>query len=274
MSEVNEELESIGMPAPTAWPMVSAAGVALAAVGIATNPFISVAGVMVLMVAIGGWLRELTPGRGEIEETWVPVDQRAREVVASSRRVAQPRAGLPGNRSHFPERVHTYASGVVGGLLGGGVMAGTAVLYGVVSGRGIWYPINMLAGIVLTRFDDVSKLELERFSLTAFIIASLLHLTASALVGLFFEIVLPTLPKSPVFWGGVVAPLMWTGVVYASIGILNPLMSEHIVWSWFIASQFAYGLTMGIYVVNAKKVPASHIEGASTADGRDHESQS
>lgn len=261
MNDDGKDREAITLPAPTAWPMVAAAGVALAATGIATNPFVSIAGLGILLFAIRGWLGELAPGRGEIVEPWVPAEQRAREVAVSTRRIAQPRPGLPSHRSHFPERVHSYWSGVIGGLLGGGVMACTAMLYGIVSGRGIWYPINMLAGIVLTRFDEASAVELGRFNLTAFVIASLLHLIASAAVGLFFDIVLPTLPKSPVFWGGVVAPLMWTGVVYSTIGILNPLMSEHIVWSWFIVSQFAYGLTMGLYVVNAKKVAAARIEG-------------
>lgn len=268
MSTSTDDSETITMPAPTAWPMIAAAGAALAATGIATNLFVSAAGVVMLLLAIGGWLRELAPGRGEIEEPLAPLQQRAREIVRSTRRVAEPRPGLPEHRSHYPEQVYRYTSGMVGGLLGGGVMACTAMAYGIVSGRGIWYPINILAGIIQTRFAHASVAELGHFDATALIIASCLHLTASVLVGLMFGLVLPALPKSPVVWGGIIAPLLWTGAVYASIGILNPLLAEHIDWWWFIACQFAYGLTMGIYVTNAEKVAAKHIEGGSSGEGQ------
>ena len=69
--------ETIMMPKPTAWPMAAAAGVALIATGIATSLLISVAGLSILLIAIGGWVAQLAPGQGEIQEALLPVAQRA-----------------------------------------------------------------------------------------------------------------------------------------------------------------------------------------------------
>ena len=89
-------------------------------------------------------------------------------------------------------------------------------------------------------------------------------------VGLLFGIILPTLPKSPVFWGGVVGPLLWTGAIHSFMGVLNPVMEQHVDWPWFVASQFVYGLTVGIVVVRSEKIASKRIEGqAGNADSQD-----
>jgi hypothetical protein len=43
--------------------------------------------------------------------------------------------------------------------------------------------------------------------------------------------------------------LIWTGILYTSLGILSPILDKRIHWGWFIVSQFAFGLVAG-YVVN------------------------
>ena len=145
-------------------------------------------------------------------------------------------------------------------------MAMVAMLYGWVSELGIWYPINLLAAVILPQFNEAGAAALSRFDSTAFVVATLLHLAGSVLVGLIFGSLLPTLPKSPVFWGGVVAPLLWTGAVYSFMGVINPVMDRFIDWPWFIASQFAYGLTLGFYVVRSEKVAARRVEGRRTEE--------
>ncbi len=37
-------------------------------------------------------------------------------------------------------------------------------------------------------------------------------------------------------------------MLYAEMGIVNPLLQQRIDWKWFIASQFAFGLVAGFVV--------------------------
>jgi hypothetical protein len=47
------------LPAPTVWPAVLASGVTFAAMGLITSPLLIAFGVVVTVVAIGGWIGEL-----------------------------------------------------------------------------------------------------------------------------------------------------------------------------------------------------------------------
>jgi hypothetical protein len=37
--------------------------------------------------------------------------------------------------------------------------------------------------------------------------------------------------------------------LYSALGVISPILNQRIEWSWFIASQIAFGLVAG-YVVN------------------------
>ena len=92
----------------------------------------------------------------------------------------------------------------------------------------------------------------------ALVLAIVIHATFSVTFGLLFGVVSPTLPPipgGPVIAGGVLMPLLWTGLCYGFMGIINPLLQAHVNWPWFIASQVVYGLAMSIVVVNSEKVP-------------------
>ena len=52
---------------------------------------------------------------------------------------------------------------------------------------------------------------LEQFHLTWLVVAILIHATVSVGLGLIYGVLLPMLPGRPMFWGGIVAPLLWTG---------------------------------------------------------------
>jgi cytochrome c oxidase subunit 1 len=56
----------IHMPSPSFWPIVLAFGLALIASGVIWSMFISIAGVVVLLVSIAGWTLE---NRAEDQET-------------------------------------------------------------------------------------------------------------------------------------------------------------------------------------------------------------
>ncbi len=242
------------MPKPTAWPLVVGVAAAMIAVGLMTNLVISITGIGLLLVGVGGWIGQLIPGRGLFAEPFVPVDQRPGPVARSSRHIADPRQGLPAHRGRFPEEIHPYSTAALGGLVGGAVMGLTALIYGLVSGRGVFYPVNLLAAIVVRRFNEGDTELLAQFDATAFWVALLIHLIASGSLGLIYGMILPMLPRSPMYWAGLVAPLMWSGLVYGLMGVINPVMNQHVDWYWFILSQFAFGITLGWWISKRDKV--------------------
>jgi hypothetical protein len=234
--------------------MAMGLGVCLTFAGVVTNYGISAAGLLLTIVSIAGLLHESFSGKG-VEEVELEPALRPRPIHPASAEVETLRPGMPGDRMRLPEKIHPYSAGARGGIYGGIAMAATAALYGLVSDRGVWYPINLLAGMVLTRFNDAPSEQLQQFDFWALIVGLMIHAVTSVCVGLFFGIILPTLPKYPVLWAGIVAPILWTGAIYAFMGVLNPVLREHVDWRWFFASQFAYGLTMGIVVVQSEKIP-------------------
>jgi len=247
--------ESVEMPLPTPWPMVLALSITLAASGYVTDWVLSILGGVLFLCGITGWVWQLFPGNGEAEYAWLPLAQRPRPIDEAKRRVeTKPTRFI--RRMQIPEKVHPYSAGLRGGLVGGAAMSIVAAAYGIVSGRGVWYPVNLLAAMLMTRFGDATNAELEQFDATALIVGSVIHLVISAGAGLFYGILLPTLPRWPVLWGGIVAPLLITGANYGFMGVLNPVMNARVDWPWFIASQFVFGLVTGWIVVRSEMVPA------------------
>jgi hypothetical protein len=66
------------------------------------------------------------------------------------------------------------------------------------------------------------------------------------------------LPRRHMLWGGVVAPLLWTGLIWAVLGVVNPALDARIDWPWFIASQMAFGLVAGLVI--ARAVPVATMQ--------------
>ncbi|HXT60550.1 MAG TPA: hypothetical protein VN699_18050, partial [Pirellulales bacterium] len=139
---------SVEMPAPTAAPMILCLGLAMLAAGLATSLSLSVVGAVVLAAGLGRWIACLLPGRGHLHE---PLEESAapRPVVARIGGVKRLVAGMPGHRLRLPEKVHPISAGVKGGIAGGIVMPLPALAYGMLSGHGLWYPVNLLAGMAL-----------------------------------------------------------------------------------------------------------------------------
>jgi flagellar biosynthesis protein FliR len=60
---------------------------------------------------------------------------------------------------------------------------------------------------------------------------------------------LPMFPRRPIITCGFIAPFLWTGILYTSLGVLSPILDQRISWGWFFISQVAFGLVAG-FVVN------------------------
>jgi hypothetical protein len=245
------------MPQATAWPFALGLGLTLLAAGVATSLAFTVIGALIFVVSLGGWIGQLLPGKGHVHEPLVEPEQRPRPVTPTVGVVELLRPGTPGYRFQLPLEFHPLSSGLKGGLIGGLVMPLPALLYGFVSGHGPWFPVNLLAGMVIPGLGEASLADLEQFNPTALVLGLAIHATFSAVFGLMLGVLLPTLPALPggnLVWAGLLPPLAWSAASYGVMGIVNPLMERYVDWPWFIASQFVFGLTCAIVVINSQTV--------------------
>src|SRR5262249_16762070 len=165
--------------------------------------------------------------------------------------------GSPGSRLRLPERVHPISAGLKGGLAGALVMPLPALLWGWLSGHGLWYPVNLLAGVALPGMGRMTVPELEQFQPTLLLGALVIHAAMSTVIGLIYGVLLPTLPEvpAPIAWGGLLMPVLWTGVSYVAMAVANPALPGRVIWPWFVLSQFVYGITMPAVVLGARGWP-------------------
>lgn len=236
--------KTIALPAPTAWPFVLAFGVTLLAAGLVTTPSISILGGALTLVASVGWFREVLPH--EKHETVV---LQAHEMHVETVRTSVARIEVTAShRARLPVETPSIRAGIDGGIAGGIAMTGLALLYGLIGYHSIWYPINLLAGAAIPGWQNYTTAQLVVFHLDGFLLASVIHVVTCLLVGLLYGAMLPMFPRRPILMGGFIAPLLWTGLLYSSINIVNPLLNQRIDWGWFVASQVAFGLVAGFFV--------------------------
>jgi hypothetical protein len=82
-----------------------------------------------------------------------------------------------------------------------------------------------------------------------------LHGLVSVLVGVLYGAMLPMFARRPIILGGLVAPALWSGLLYSILGLLNPLLESRIDWLWFFASQVAFGIVAGLVVLRHSPRP-------------------
>jgi hypothetical protein len=247
-----EEIAAIEVPAPTAWPLVLAAGFTLTFAGLLTNTSVTALGVVLSVAGCVGWLREVVPAEHEEEIPLVADDG----AVSTERRVVDRLAIAPEQvRAWLPVQTYPVSAGVKGGLAGSVAMAVVACGYGLLKVGSLWYPINLLAAVVYAQSVRLGPAELNAFHLDSFVIAAGVHALVSTLVGLLYGAMLPMFPRQPILLGGLVVPVLWSGLLYPTLNLLNPLLASHIDWFWFIASQMAFGIVAGAVVVRQSRIP-------------------
>jgi hypothetical protein len=250
-SESPRAPREIEVPAPTAWPFVLAFGFALLFAGLVTNISVSVLGAVLALAGCVGWFREVLPH--EHEETVPIVPEEIR--ITTERYVVERFPITDQVRAWLPIRTYPVSAGVKGGLAGSVAMAVLACAYGVIKAGSIWYPINLLAAVIYRESLRLGPAQLYSFHGRSFAIALGLHLLVSTLVGLLYGAMIPMFAQRPIVLGGLVAPVLWSGLLYTTLGLLNPLLASHIDWPWFIASQVAFGVVAGVIVVRQSRVP-------------------
>ena len=247
-----DETTAIDMPAPTAWPLVLAMGVTLIFAGLLTNVSVTVLGVVLSVAGCVGWFREVIPGENEVQVAVVADDA----DVTTDRRVVDRLPIAPDQvRAWLPMRTYPISAGVRGGWAGAVAMAALACGYGLLKAGSVWYPVNLLAAVVYAQTVKFGSADLNAFHLDSFAIAVAVHASVSTLVGLLYGAMLPMVPRRPMVLGGLIVPVLWSGLMHSTMSLLNPLLASRIDWFWFIASQMAFGIVAGAFVIRESPIP-------------------
>jgi hypothetical protein len=213
---------------------------------------VSVLGAALALAGCVGWFRAVLPHAHEETVAVIPEDVR----LTTDRRVVERIPVLADQlRAWLPVRTYPISSGLKGGLAGSVAMALLACAYGVLKAGSIWYPINLLAAVVYRESLRLGLAQLYAFHADAFAIAFVLHGLVSIFVGLLYGAMLPMIPRRPILLGGLIAPALWSGLLYTILGLVNPLLASHIDWFWFVASQVAFGIVAGLVVVRQQSIP-------------------
>jgi mono/diheme cytochrome c family protein len=133
-----------------------------------------------------------------------------------------------------------------------------AFIWAISSGHSIWFPVNLLAGLVIPGLTDMPANEFDQFHPWLLAGAILMHVILSVGFGLIGGVILPTLPQipgGPLLFGGVILPLGWTAANQSLLGIVNPLLADHIDWKWYLVSQLVYGIATSIVIMRSEKIP-------------------
>ncbi len=235
------------IPQPTPWPILAAFGLTFIFAGLVTNWMVSVVGAAFALVGLIGWFYEVFPHEN-VEA--IPVAD-CEAVLPPP--VFEPRpAKSP--RNLVPEEIHPYRSGFKGAIAGAIAMAVVAAGWGLIDEGSLWMPINLLAGTVLPSVGDATLEQLRLFNGVWFATAVGVHICLSLAVGMVFVVSLPMMPRRPLLAGGLIAPIIWTGIAWATLRVVNPTLEQYISWPWFLGSQIAFGIACAMVISRTTKV--------------------
>ena len=244
--------DTVELPAPTAWPIVLAFGVTLVFAGMVTNAAVSVLGAILAVCGYVGWFRDVLPHEkhGIRAGCGDPAAREHQPPPGRARRVHAPRPA-PGATSARD------LSGVGGcerrlGRWGGDGRPGDAVR----NGERSWHLVSDQPVVrrILSRDPDhgANRRISTRISL---IIAS--HRSTWSRRCWSACSTAPRcrcFPVSPILFGGVIAPILWSGLLHSVLEFINPVMNHRIDWPWFVISQIGFGIVAGIVVSRQERI--------------------
>ena len=248
---VETQSGTIHLPAPTAWPFLLSLGLTLIGAALVTNIAIGALGLLLTVASVIGWFRAVLPHEAHED---VVVEEEIVSLVTPTEKVARIEVDET-HRAQLPLHTFSLWSAIKGGIAGGIAMVIPAEIYGILRFHSVWYVVNLLGGAGVGNWVNPSVEEMRHFRLSAFITANIIQGAVTLLVGLLYGAMLPMWPSHPILLGGIIAPAIWTGLLYSALGIVNPFLADRIDWWSFAASQVIFGLVAG-YVV----VKTGHIE--------------
>src|SRR5579863_2045789 len=167
-----EGAELLELPSPTFWPFVMAFGITIGFGGLVTSESVSGLGALLAIAGAVGWFRNVLPH--EAHEAVVIVS--GQDVIATSRpEVARVLTEQQPQRAWLPVETYPVSAGIKGGLIGSVVMAGLAMLYGLISHTSVWYPINLLVAGFFPGAANAATAQITEFHLFSLLIAIPIH---------------------------------------------------------------------------------------------------
>jgi hypothetical protein len=158
------------------------------------------------------------------------------------------------HRAFLPVESYPVLSGLRGGIAGGVIMIFPALLYGYLTQHSIWYAVNLLGGAGVGFWTNATTADIAAFHWNGLITATVIHSAICTLIGLLYGAMLPMWPRRPILLGGIIAPLLWTGIVHSILGFVNPTFNARIAWGWFALSEILFGIVAGIVVTKSGKI--------------------
>ena len=239
------------IPAPTAAPIIFAFGTTLLFAGLVTNWFVSAVGAVCIAKGVVGWWFDVLPREAveeipdecyELIDTGPEPEEVSRHLVAST----------PG-RVVLPVEIPRVRSGIIGGLAGGAAVAVVALVWGLIN-HTVWMPVNLLAAMVLSSYNTADAASLGQFSVAGLFTALGIHLSMSILVGLVLAMIMPMVIRFPRVFSIFIAPLVWSLISYAAMGVLDPTLERWVDWYWFVGSQVAFGAVAGLVIASSERI--------------------
>jgi hypothetical protein len=236
---------TVHLPEPTPWPIVLSAGMVLVLAALVMHFAVALLGLALVVAGAFGWFRDVLPYE-RVENIEVVTEEI--NIQPSRDKVTRIEVGET-HRAQLPLHTYPISAGLKGGIAGGIAMVIPAEIYSLVRYHTPWYVVNLLGGAGVGGWRNPTEAQIAHFHLAAFITANVIQGVTTLLVGLLYGALLPVWPKRPMLLGGIVAPVLWTGVLRSALGIVNPYLQQHIDWWSFAASQVIFGLVAG-YVVS------------------------
>src|ERR1700735_2797666 len=242
--------EPIEMPATTAWPILLAFGITLLFASLVMSREVGFAGFLLICCGVAGWAKQCLP---EEHHEMIPVKPRLFTPSSVRTQVAHIQVSEV-HRAFLPVESYAVTSGLRGGIAGGIAMIFPALLYGYLTQHSIWYAVNLLGGAGVAHWSNATTADIAAFHWSGLITATIIHAAVCTLIGLLYGAMLPMWPRRPIFLGGLVAPVIWSGLLHSILGFVNPAFNARISWGWFALSEIAFGIVAGIVVTRSGKI--------------------
>ena len=239
------EAHTVHLPAPTPWPFLMALGLCLLVGSLVLSFAVGLLGGLLALAGAVGWFLDVLPHEKHED---IRVSSQVVAIEPSRQRVTRIEVNET-HRAQLPLQTFPISSGIKGGIAGGIAMVIPAEIYGLLRYHSIWYVVNLLGGAGVGNWTNPTPEQLSHFHLAAFITANIIQGATTLLVGILYGAMLPIWPKRPILLGGIVAPVLWTGLLHSTLGIVNPYLNSHIDWISFALSQGFFGVVAG-YVVS------------------------
>jgi hypothetical protein len=264
-SDVDRVGDQVRLPRPTAWPPVLAFGVMMLGAGLLLsylysaisgffNYTFTVLGATLTVFGIGGWVRNLRPGRGHVLVPLEPPEDRAPLIRPSPREVEEQAPEKPQVWVTRVAPLRPYRTGLKGGVWGGIAMALVAVLTGLFRYGSVWFAVNCLAAVVVPDLAVADEETLRRFSLGGLLAGIAMHIGGSLTTGIFMAATLPAIYSKVgrIVMGGAIMPIVWVLVLWWLLPVISPPMGRYVPWFWFSVSQIAYAVVAVLIIEHAQ----------------------